>query len=72
MNAHSRAGSVIRTVYLYLFAVLGLVLITTGGVGSVDMLLKGAVFRRADDERRFYRPEAPPSFATERAERDAT
>ncbi len=46
----ARGGTVIRTVYLYLFAVLGLVLVTIGGVGSVDMLLKGVVFRRADDE----------------------
>ncbi len=61
----------IRTVYLYLFAVLGLVLITIGGVGSVDMLLKGAVFRRADDEQRFYRPEALPPYAIEKAERSA-
>ena len=34
----------IRTIYLYLFALLGLALLTIGGVRFVDMGLKAFVF----------------------------
>lgn len=38
----------IRTVYLYLFSLLGLVLITIGAVRLVDLGLKTWIFKRAD------------------------
>jgi hypothetical protein len=42
----------IRTVYLYLFALIGLVLLTIGSVKFVDMALKTFVFTRADEPER--------------------
>ena len=42
----------IRTIYLYIFALLGLVLIIIGGVRFIDMGLKAFVFTRAEEEQR--------------------
>jgi len=42
----------IRTVYLYLFTLLGLVLLIIGGVRFVDMGLKAFVFTKAEEEQR--------------------
>ncbi len=44
--------SLIRTIYLYLFALVGLALITVGGVRFVDMGLKVFVFTKAEEEQR--------------------
>ncbi len=54
--------SIIRTIYLYLFACLGLILLTIGGVRFVDMGLKAFIFTKADQEQRIYqdRPLMPP------------
>lgn len=51
----------IRTIYLYLFALLGLALITIGGVRFVDMGLKAFVFTKADEEQRTM--QKMPSYA---------
>jgi len=49
----------VRTIYLYLFTLLGLVLLVIGGVRFVDMGLKAFVFTKADErERLIYK--APP------------
>ena len=45
--------SLIRTIYLYLFACLGLVLLTIGGVRFLDMGLKAFVFTKAEQEQRY-------------------
>ena len=52
--------SLIRTIYLYLFALLGLVLIIIGAVSFVQMGLKAYVFTKADEQRKaaFLRPPA--------------
>lgn len=42
--------NIIRTIYLYIFALLGLVLIIIGGVRFVDMGLKVFVFKQAEEE----------------------
>lgn len=47
--------SLIRTIYLYLFALLGLVLLTIGGVMIIDLGLKMTLFQKADVDR-FSRP----------------
>jgi len=47
--------SLIRTIYLYLFAMLGLVLLTIGGVILIELGLKMTVFQKADIDR-FARP----------------
>lgn len=51
--------SLIRTIYLYLFALLGLVLLTIGTVGFIDMGLKAFVFTKAEDEE-FINYSMPP------------
>jgi len=53
---------IIRTIYLYLFALLGLVLLTIGGVRFVDMGLKVFVFTKAEEEQRimYKMPPAAP------------
>ncbi|MFN0151805.1 MAG: hypothetical protein ACKVU1_13990 [bacterium] len=51
--------SVVRTIYLYIFALLGLVFITIGGVRFVDMGLKAFVFTQADNEQRIYARQPP-------------
>jgi hypothetical protein len=48
----SNANPVIRTIYLYLFALLGLVLIIIGSVRFLDMALKTFVFKQADEDMR--------------------
>ncbi len=42
----------IRTIYLYLFTLLGLVLLIIGGVRFIDMGLKAFVFTKAEEEQR--------------------
>ena len=42
----------VRTIYLYLFTLLGLTLLTIGGVRFIDMGLKAFVFTKAEEEQR--------------------
>ncbi|TSC68646.1 MAG: Uncharacterized protein G01um101466_362 [Parcubacteria group bacterium Gr01-1014_66] len=49
----------IRTIYLYLFALVGLTLMTIGSVRFVDMGLKAFVFIRAEEEQRLFNREPP-------------
>jgi hypothetical protein len=44
--------SMVRTVYLYLFALVGLALLITGTVKFLDMGLKAFVFKGADEPER--------------------
>ena len=46
--------SVIRKIYLYLFALLGLVLLVIGSVRFINMGLKAWVFTEAEKETRIY------------------
>jgi hypothetical protein len=60
-----REHSLIRTIYLYIFALLGLVLLVIGGVRFLDMGLKMFVFTQADAPERlqkYYVPMAPVSI----------
>ena len=49
----------IRVIYLYLFALLGLVLLTIGGVRFVDLGLRTFVFTKADEVERLARKMPP-------------
>jgi dolichol kinase len=40
--------SIVRTIYLYLFALLGLILVIIGGVKLIDLGLKVFIFKEAD------------------------
>ena len=48
--------SLVRTIYLYLFSLLGLSLLTIGGVRFVDMALKAFVFTKAEEMRSIEEP----------------
>ena len=59
LNKHS----IIRTIYLYLFALVGLALLITGFVRFIDMGLKMYVFTKADEPekiRQSYYYSTPP------------
>jgi len=59
--------SAIRTVYLYIFAIVGLVLLIIGGVRFIDMGLKAFVFTQADEEQRLYSMQPPiPIYPVEK------
>ena len=61
--------SLIRTIYLYLFALLGLVLLTIGSVRFVDMGLKTFVFTKADDQQRYYEEPMLAPYSFQRVEK---
>lgn len=54
----------IRTVYLYLFALVGLVISVIGTVMLVNLGLKAWIFTKADQDVRYY--ESPPSLVFSR------
>jgi hypothetical protein len=54
-----KSTSWIRTLYLYTFSLLGLVLVIIGGVRFIDMGLKAFVFTSADGEEKIYREQPP-------------
>jgi hypothetical protein len=56
----------IRTIYLYLFALLGLVLLVIGTIRFVDMGLKAFVFTKAEEERRLFNKQPPMPYQIER------
>ncbi len=51
--------SLIRTIYLYTFSLVGLVLVIIGGVRFIDMGLKAFVFTKADEEQRSFSKQPP-------------
>lgn len=58
----------IRTIYLYLFSLLGLVLLIIAGVRFLDMGLKAFVFTKADEEQRLYKIQPPMPIAIEKVQ----
>lgn len=66
----------IRVVYLYLFALVGLILLTIGGVQLTSLALRSYILTEADAEMRMqYMHEPPGRFSPDRAEalsRDTT
>ncbi len=59
----------IRTIYLYLFALVGLILLTVGGIGFLNMALKAFLFTDADKERILYDERPPIPFKLQTLER---
>lgn len=45
--------SLVRTIYLYIFALLGLVFLITGAIRFIDMGLKATIFKGADAPERY-------------------
>ena len=54
MEERKDRKELIRTIYLYLFALIGLVLLVIGSVGFVNMGLKTWVFTKSDQDRYLY------------------
>jgi len=59
----------IRTIYLYLFALLGLMLLIIGSVRFVDMGLKAFVFTKAEEEQRLIYQQVPIPYAVRTIEK---
>jgi len=55
--------SIIRTIYLYLFTLVGLFLIVIGGVHFLDMGLKAFVFTKAEEEIRLEHKQPPMLYS---------
>lgn len=51
--------SLVRTIYLYIFALLGLVLLIIGSVNFLNMGLKAFIFTQADEEQRILYKQMP-------------
>lgn len=62
MNKHS----LIRTIYLYLFSLVGLALLVIGGVRFVDMGLKAFIFTKAEQEERLMYKQPPAPYPLEK------
>jgi len=56
--------SLVRTIYLYLFTVVGLALIVSGAVRFLDMGLKMFVFTKADDIDKIQQRYSYPAYST--------
>lgn len=54
-----KATGIVRTIYLYLFALLGLIFIAVGSIRLLDMALRTFIFREADAMERFEPPPVP-------------
>lgn len=61
-----KKNTLIRTIYLYTFSLVGLVLVVIGGVRFVDMGLKAWVFTQADEEQRMWSKQPPMPAITEK------
>jgi len=59
----------VRTIYLYLFTLVGLTLLTIGGVRFVDMGLKAFVFTKAEEEQRLIHLQPPMFYRIEGVEK---
>lgn len=60
--------SLVRTIYLYLFACLGLVLLTIGAVRFLDMGFKAFIFTKAEQDQRYDTRPSPLVYPVEKIE----
>jgi len=65
VNKHS----LIRTIYLYLFALIGLILLVIGTVNFINMALKAYVFTKAEEQEKIYDMRPPLPYNLEKVER---
>jgi len=63
-----KATGIIRTIYLYLFSLLGLIFIAIGSIRLLDMALRTFVFREADALERYEPPPVPTLGRLERVD----
>jgi hypothetical protein len=62
MTTEKQHFPLVRTIYLYLFALVGLALLSIGVVRMVDLGLKALVFTGADESQRTYARQPLPSL----------
>lgn len=62
--------STIRTIYLYLFALIGLTLLVIGCVRLLNMGLKALIFTQAEQEQRYYYEQPPMPYMIEEMDGD--
>jgi hypothetical protein len=55
--------SLVRTIYLYIFTLLGLILLIIGGVNFLNMGLKAFIFTQAEEEQRILYKQIPTLFS---------
>jgi len=60
--------SLVRTIYLYIFTLLGLVLLIIGGVNFLNMGLKAFIFTQAEEEQRILYKQIPTPFSASEIE----
>ena len=60
--------SLVRTIYLYIFALLGLVLLIIGSVNFLNMGLKAFIFTQADEESRIISKQMAVPFPISKIE----
>lgn len=65
---NKKEQSLVRTIYLYLFALIGLMLLTVAGVRFVDMGLKAFIFIKAEEERKLIYQQPPIAYSVEKVE----
>ena len=58
----------IKLVYVYLFSVIGLVLVVIGAVRMLDMGLKATIFKQAESESRPYYSPVPVPYEKQTAQ----
>ncbi len=61
---------IIRTIYLYLFALIGLAMATVGAAQIVDLGLKTVVFTQADNNYSSYAVPMPPAYPAPAVSKD--
>ncbi|MCD6429127.1 hypothetical protein J7L09_00340 [bacterium] len=61
-----KQNSLIRTLYLYFFSMLGLILVVVGGIRFIDMGLKAFVFPKAEQDIRFNYLQPPFPYSIEK------
>jgi len=66
--ANEKQHSLVRTIYLYIFSLLGLILLIIGGIRFIDMGLKAFVFTKAEEEQKLIYRQPPMFYSIERVE----
>ena len=61
-------GSLIRTIYLYLFALLGLILLIISGIHFLDLGLRAFVFTQAEKQQKINYMRPPTLYSLEKLE----
>ena len=66
--ADEKQHSLVRTIYLYIFTLIGLMLLTIGGVRFIDMGLKAFIFTKAEEEQSLLYRQPPLLYSIEKVE----